>query len=93
MWRLRRVSAKAAKKTCAAPGPEAPANAPVLLLPTTLTVTSIVCVTDKAALIKDWAQWALVSFSAFYLLWLRKEPGPPGAEPAQVNSGQQLLPE
>ena len=79
------LGAKAAKKTCAAPGPAAPANAPVLLLPTTLTVTSIVCVIDKAALIKDRAQWALVSFSVFYLLWLRKEPRPPGAEPAQIT--------
>jgi hypothetical protein len=32
---------------------------------------------DKAALAADWAQWSLVSFSAFYILWLlhrRPEP-------------------
>jgi hypothetical protein len=27
---------------------------------------------SSAALIKDWAQWSLVSFSAFYLIWLRR---------------------
>ena len=33
---------------------------------------------DKRALIEDWAQWSLVSFSAFYLLWLsRRRPEPP----------------
>jgi hypothetical protein len=26
---------------------------------------------SSAALIKDWAQWSLVSFSAFYLIWLQ----------------------
>jgi hypothetical protein len=41
---------------------------------------------SKAALIKDWAQWSLVSFSAFYLLWLRRHPGPPAPEPAQVSA-------
>ena len=33
---------------------------------------------DKRALIEDWAQWSLVSFSAFYVLWLsHRRPGPP----------------
>lgn len=33
---------------------------------------------DKGALIEDWAQWSLVSFSAFYLLWLsHRRPEPP----------------
>jgi hypothetical protein len=32
---------------------------------------------DKAALVKDWAQWSLVSFSVFYLLWLvQRRPAP-----------------
>jgi hypothetical protein len=41
---------------------------------------------SKAALIKDWAQWSLVSFSAFYLLWLRRDPGAPAPEPTQASA-------
>lgn len=48
---------------------------------------------DKQALIKDWAQWSLVSFSASYLLWLRRDPGPPEPEPAHVSAGKQPVPQ
>jgi hypothetical protein len=41
---------------------------------------------DKAALIKDWAQWSLVSFSAFYLLWLlRRRPESSGGRAPAVD--------
>jgi hypothetical protein len=33
----------------------------------------------RRALLKDWAQWSLVSFSALYVLWLRREEPQPAA--------------
>ena len=43
---------------------------------------------DKAALIEDWAQWSLVSFSAFYVLWLlHRRPEPP---PSKVVAADEL---
>jgi hypothetical protein len=41
---------------------------------------------SSAALIKDWAQWSLVSFSAFYLIWLRRDPEPPPPAPSHVGA-------
>ena len=41
---------------------------------------------DKRALIEDWAQWSLVSFSAFYLLWLsHRRPEPPCDQTAVID--------
>jgi hypothetical protein len=45
------------------------------------------------ALIKDWAQWSLIGFSVFYLLWLRRDPGPPAPEPTQVSAREHPVPE
>ena len=43
-----------------------------------LTATQGTPEIDKRALIEDWAQWSLVSFSAFYILWLlHRRPEPP----------------
>jgi hypothetical protein len=50
-------------------------------------------VIDKEALVKDWAQWSLVSFSAFYLLWLRRNPASPAPEPRQASAGAQPVPQ
>lgn len=48
---------------------------------------------EKGALAKDWAQWSLVSFSALYALWLRRNPGSPLLQPSQIDPGQQLIPQ
>lgn len=56
-----------------------------------LTADQSIPLIDKEALIKDWAQWSLVSFSVFYLLWLRRGTGPPGPEPAQVDAAEQAF--
>lgn len=45
---------------------------------------------NKEALVKDWAQWSLVSFSACYLLWLRRDPA---RQPAQVSGAEQPVPQ
>jgi hypothetical protein len=59
-----------------------------------LTADQGMPVINKAALIKDWAQWSLVSSSAFYLLWLRRAPGrPPAPEPTQISAGGQPVPQ
>jgi len=55
-----------------------------------LTADQNIPVINKEALVKDWAQWSLVSFSAFYLLWLRRDPAP---EPTQVSAGEQPVPQ
>jgi len=55
-----------------------------------LTADQNIPVINKEALVKDWAQWSLVSFSAFYLLWLRRDPVP---EPTQVSAGEQPVPQ
>jgi hypothetical protein len=58
-----------------------------------LTAYQGIPVINKPALIRDWAQWSLISFSAFYLIWLRRDPGPPAPEPAQVSAGGQPVPQ
>jgi hypothetical protein len=58
-----------------------------------LTAYQSTPVIDKVALVKDWAQWSLISFSAFYLLWLRRDPGPPAAEPTQISAREQPVPQ
>jgi hypothetical protein len=39
---------------------------------------------DKRALIEDWAQWSLVSFSVFYILWLSHRRPEPSCDQAAV---------
>jgi hypothetical protein len=58
-----------------------------------LTADQSIPVINKEALIKDWAQWSLVSFSVFYLLWLRRDPGPPAPEPRQASAAEQPVPQ
>lgn len=58
-----------------------------------LTADQNIPLIDKAALIKDWAQWSLVSFSVLYPIWLRHDAAPPAAEPSRARAGQQPLPE
>jgi hypothetical protein len=41
---------------------------------------------DRRALIEDWAQWSLVSFTAFYILWLSHwRPEPPCDQAAVID--------
>lgn len=56
-----------------------------------LTADQSIPLINKEALIKDWAQWSLVSLSVFHLLWLRRGTGPPGPEPAQVGTAEQAF--
>lgn len=58
-----------------------------------LTADQNTPIINTGALIKDWAQWSLVSFSSFYLLWLRRDPGPPPPEPSHVSAEGQPVPE
>lgn len=58
-----------------------------------LTADQSTPIINDRALIKDWAQWSLVSFSSFYLLWLRRDPGPPPPEPSHVSAEGQPVPE
>jgi hypothetical protein len=55
-----------------------------------LTADQNIPVINKEALVKDWAQWSLVSFSACYLLCLRRDPT---RQPTQVSAAEQPVPQ